>query len=75
MRKFRKYFMVVGALAGFLFLFAFTRIPGEAMKAFFTVRRAFKQVALKEKPSYSEKFDVITSASVRIDDSDSERTS
>jgi len=50
-------------------------LPDFAVKVVSSVGKTFKQVILKEKPSYSEGFDVITSASIRVDDSNSSRKS
>jgi len=75
MRKLKKYLFTVVAVVGFLVLCVFTRFPIEAVKVVSSVGKTFKQVILKEKPSYSEGFDVITSASIRVDDSNSSRKS
>jgi len=72
MRKFERYLTATVAVVGFMLLFAFTRIPTEALKAFSLVEKTFKQAILKEKPSNFGGYDVITSASIRIEDSKKE---
>lgn len=71
MLKSRKHLIIGMAFVGFLVVFALTKIPVETIKVFSTVRKTFKQVLLKEKVSGSGGYDVITSASVRVDTSTS----
>ena len=74
MRKFKKYLVGGIAVAGFLFVFAFTRVPTETFKMVSFVRKSFKQVILREKPTLSGGFDVITSASIQVDNSSQEKS-
>ncbi|MBE0479340.1 hypothetical protein IBX65_09555 [Candidatus Aerophobetes bacterium] len=74
MRKFKKYLVAGIAIAGFLFIFAFIRIPTETSKMVSLVSRSFKQVILREKPTLSGGFDVITSASIQVDNFSQEKS-
>lgn len=74
MMKFKKYVTAGIAVAGFLFLFAYTRIPTETLKMVNSVSRGFRQVVLREKPTLSGGFDVITSASIQVDKSSQEKS-
>lgn len=69
MRKVKKYLIATLAVAGFLFVFTFTKIPTQTARIVSVVRKTFRQVILKEKSSSFSGYDVVTSASIRIEDS------
>ena len=75
MGKYWKYLTVGVAVGGFLIIFAFTKAPVEVVKIVFSVGKTVKEITLKEKPSSVSKYDVITSASVHVDNTFSQEKS
>lgn len=67
MGKYWKYLTVGAVIGGFLVILALTKAPVEIVKIVFSVGKTVKEITLKEKPSSVSKYDVITSASIRVD--------
>jgi len=74
MRKYSKYLLAGVAVAGFLVGFSLAKIPVKAIKMFSTIGRTFKQVLLKDRSYSPSGYDVITSASIRVDNSSREKS-
>jgi len=66
MRKSFKY-IVVGTVVSFIAFFSFNRVPIEIIKKFSFWRKSFKQVLVKGNSFKHSGYDVITSASIRVD--------
>lgn len=65
MRSSWRYMVIgIGGIA-FLILFTFTKIPEQTAKIVSLMRKTFKQAVFKEAPT--PRYDVITSASIRVD--------
>lgn len=73
MVTFKNHLLAVVAIGGILLFITFAKIPPQVVKFASLVGKTFKQVVLRGKPSYTEGFDVITSASIRVGNSDSTR--
>lgn len=71
MATFKRNLLAVVAVGGIVLFIAFAKLPSQAVKIASLLRKTFKQAVLREKPSYTEGFDVITSASIRVENSDS----
>jgi len=69
MRKSWKYLIMGTTGLIFVVLFSFAKFSGETVKVISSLRKTLKQVILKEKATPG--YDVVTSASLRVDEKSS----